>query len=195
MTRTLLTILCLLGLSCGLLSAQGNPQTAPEAASAPSLEPDAPKTAPASLHGRRHFGDELFPEARPFFETLKKTNPEEYDRLIKLRQEDRKLFMREISRMIPRPHQEHDQKFFALDKECWTIAKELRACTDAARQEELKAQLEAKISETLDLLVEQTQRRLEETTKRLQTIQQNRDKILKQKMKFFLHAPPPPQNP
>lgn len=193
MTRTIFTILCLLGLSSGMLYPQEGPQATPEAASAPRLEQNAPKNAPA-FRGRKHFGDELFPEARPFFETLKKTNPEEYDRLMKLRQEDRKQFMREISRMLPRPHQEHDQKFFVLDKECWAIALELRDCKDATRQAELTAKLEAKITEMLDLLVEQTQRRLEETSKRLQTIQQNRDKILKQKMKFFLHAPPPPQN-
>ena len=191
MTRILLTILCLLGVFCGMLSAQETPATVPAQVIPLEQKQDAPPPPPPGVRERGHFGDEMFPEARPFFEKLKKENPKEFKRLMKLRQEDRKQFMREISRMIPRPPQEHDQKFFALDKECWNLAKELRACTDETRQAELKAQLEAKISEHTDLLVERTQRRLEETAKRLQVIQKNRDKILKQQMEFYLRAEPP----
>ena len=158
---------------------------------------EVPPTPPPAAREANSLPDELppphmAPELHEFLERLKEENPEEFKRLEELRRKDRRAFREELARKLPRkPWEMMDRRQLELDRECWELARKVRECQDPQEAQRLQAQLKAKVEETVDLLVNQTRKRLEEMNKRLQAIEENRDNILEKKMDFYLHAPFP----
>lgn len=152
----------------------------------PELKPFAPLHSPGIGPGAGRFPS---PEMRKFFQELKKNDPKEYKRLMKLRLENREEFLREVSCKIPRPQRETERKLEELDRKCWRLSKEIRETTDEKRKEELTEELREASTETLDLLVKQTEQHIEEMNKRLQFFKEKREDILKKKLQFFLNTP------
>lgn len=137
-------------------------------------------------------------EIRQFFQKLRTENPQEYQRLMKLKREDRKQFMREIRKHFPNPNEEYHKKLQAIEQECWRISKELRQTTDPARKAQLLQELKDKITESYQMVVAHTSQRLQEMQKHLDDIRKNKDAIQKQRLDFFTNPPdwakqePPP---
>lgn len=156
-----------------------------------AIRPDEHKPHPDDSHNN---GWRPSAEMRKFFQDLKKNNPEEYKRLMKLRMQDREKFSREVFRSMPRPTRESEQRIEELDKKCWELAKKLQNSSDETEKAAIKEELEKASAESLDLLIQQTEQQIAELNKRLQSFQENRDKILEKKINFFLHLQPqPPQ--
>lgn len=171
---------------------------AQDAATTPADAPIHPPTAlmppgPPPPWGEEH--RQMFHETRKLFEELKRTNPAEYERLKNLRMTDREAFRKEIERLLPPKRREFDRRQMKLDMDCWHLAKRIQECKDEEEKSRLTKELEAKIQEMLDWTVEATKKKIDYATKQLEIIQANRDEIVKQKLNFFLTAPPPPMPP
>ncbi len=184
MTQLLLTLLSL-ALLIGPLSLAAQEETPPPPPPSPSLEaPLPPPEFPPPF---------LAPDIREFLEHLKEENPQEYQRLEELRLKDRKAFREELAKILPRKHGEiMDRQHLELDRQCWMLAQKIRNCQDPQETAKLQEQLKKKVGETLDLLVTQTKKRLEELNQRIQAIEENRTEIMEKKIDFYLHAPIPP---
>lgn len=129
------------------------------------------------------------PEVRQYFQKLQKENPTEYQRLLKLRVENRDQFFQEMAKIFPNRSRDLHFKLLGIEKQCWAIARQLRTTPPPANAEELKKQLQTLTAASIDTIVENTQDRLKELQKRLELIQQKREEILVQRLNFFLNAP------
>ena len=153
----------------------------------PPPHPDGPRR-----HGK---GDRMPPQVRHYFTQLEKENPAEYERLLKLRMEDRDQFMREMAKRLPRQHTPAEEKFRELDRQCWELARQLNADPPPENADELQAQLNALVAESVDSMIQQTQERLEEIQTRLTQMKHLRDRIVRQRLNFYLQHPWPPKPP
>ena len=153
-----------------------------------------PMPPPPPLEGRRPHGGHpkgghLPPPIRHYFMQLQQEDPEEYERLLKLRMENREQFMKEISERLPRQKNPAEEKFRQLDQQCWELAEQLRATPPPENAEELQEKLNALVAESVDSMIAQTQERLEEIQNRLKQMEALRDRIVQQRLKFYLQAP------
>ena len=136
--------------------------------------------------------DRMPPPVRYFFKQLRQENPAEYERLLKLRVENREQFMYEISKRLPHRKNAAEEKFRQLDRQCWEIADQLRVDPAPENAEELQQQLNALVAESVDSMIAETKRRLEEIQARLKQMERLRDRIVQQRMEFYLKAPKNP---
>ncbi len=193
--KRLLFILIALLLASAVFHAQENQNEMPQPPLPPPLEEVAPPAGelpppPPEFHGE-HRAD----GPQKFFRELQKSNPEEYQRLMKLRMENREEFMKEMSKYMPRPKRDFDKQQFQRDRECWELAKKIRECQDETEKATMTAELEKKLSDMTDDMIKDMQKRIEEMEKRLKAFQENRDDILKKRVQFYLKATPPPEPP
>ena len=151
-----------------------------------------PHPAGPPRHGK---GDRMPPPVRHYFSQLKKEDPAEYERLLKLRMEDRDQFMKEMAKRLPRQHNPAEEKFREMDRQCWELARQLNADPPPENADELQAQLNVLVAESVDSMIQQTQERLEEIQTRLTQMKHLRDRIVQQRLNFYLQRPQPPKPP
>ena len=151
--------------------------------------PPPPPPGGRRPHGGHPKGGHLPPPIRHYFMQLQQEDPEEYERLLKLRMENREQFMKEISERLPRQKNPAEEKFRQLDQQCWELAEQLRATPPPENAEELQEKLNALVAESVDSMIAQTQERLEEIQNRLKQMEALRDRIVQQRLKFYLQAP------
>ena len=130
------------------------------------------------------YGDMPHPMRR-YFEKLKKENPAEYQRLLQLRRDDRRAFMAEMERLFPRQKNPMNDRLQKIEKECWELARKLKATSDPAEKEKLTAQLQKKLDESCNEMIEYTRKHVERLQKKIDYIEKNRENILEQRFKFF----------
>ena len=144
------------------------------------LQADDFPMPPGGNHPRRdppHVGH-FPPPVRHYFMKLQQEDPEEYERLLKLRMENREEFMKELSERLPPRQNPAEEKFRQLDRQCWELAEQLRAASPPENAEELQAQLNELVAESVDSMIEQTKERLEEIQNRLKQMENLRDRIV-----------------
>ncbi|MBO4618562.1 MAG: hypothetical protein J5654_00475 [Victivallales bacterium] len=156
----------------------------------PELPPPHPAGPPH--HGK---GDRMPPPVRYYFTQLKQENPAEYERLLKLRMEDREQFMKEMTQRFPRQHDPAEEKFRELDQKCWELARQLQTDPPPENADELRNQLNELVAESVDSMIQQTQQRLEEIQARLKQMEHLRDRIVQQRLDFYMKHPRPPKPP
>ena len=193
----LLTMAIAVFLLGGRLAAQ-TPTT--EADDTPALVDDGFNDGPPPPpHAPRHFerprGDRMPPPVRHYFTQLKKENPAEYERLLKLRLENRDQFMKEMAKRFPRQHDPAEERFRELDRQCRELAQQLAADPEPENAEELREKLAAMVAESVDSMIEQTEQRLEEIQARLAQMKHLRDRIVQQRLDFYLQCPQEPERP
>lgn len=193
----LLTMAIAVFLLGGRLAAQ-TPTT--EADDTPALVDDGSNDGPPPPpHAPRHFerprGDRMPPPVRHYFTQLKKENPAEYERLLKLRLENRDQFMKEMAKRFPRQHDPAEERFRELDRQCRELAQQLAADPEPENAEELREKLAAMVAESVDSMIEQTEQRLEEIQARLAQMKHLRDRIVQQRLDFYLQCPQEPERP
>ena len=193
----LLTMAIAVFLLGGRLAAQ-TPTT--EADDTPALVDDGSNDGPPPPpHAPRHFerprGDRMPPPVRHYFTQLKKENPAEYERLLKLRLENRDQFMKEMAKRFPRQHDPAEERFRELDRQCRELAQQLAADPEPENAEELRKKLAAMVADSVDSMIEQTEQRLEEIQARLAQMKHLRDRIVQQRLDFYLQCPQEPERP
>lgn len=138
---------------------------------------------------------QIHPRIFEYFKQLKESNPEEYRRLKKLQVENPEQFRSEINKLFLSQRKNRlDNTLRNYDRECWEIARKLRANPPPENAAELEEQLKQKIAQSFETMVEHTKKRLEALQKHLDVIQKEREKILKDRFDFFKNAPFPSQN-
>ncbi len=138
---------------------------------------------------------QIHPRIFEYFRQLKESNPEEYRRLKKLQTENPEQFRSEINKLFLSQRKNRlDNTLRNYDRECWEIARKLRANPPPENATELEEQLKQKIAQSFETMVEHTKKRLEALQKHLDVIQKERENILKDRFDFFKNAPFPSQN-
>lgn len=157
------------------------------------LVPPPPPTGDnGNVRQRPPFSPRLF----DYLRNLKTSNPDEYRRLKELRRNAPEQFHREINKLVREQQQNSlHAKMRKYDNECWEIARELRCTADPERAAQLRSQLDEKLKESFETLLEHTRQRMENLQKHMDTIQRERDNILNDRRNFFLNAPLPPPCP
>ena len=157
--------------------------------------PPPPPQMPPGMRRHHGKGDRMPPPVRYYFTQLKQENPAEYERLLKLRMEDREQFMKEMAKRLPRQHDPAEEKFRELDQKCWELSQQLQAVPLPENADELRNQLNELVAESVDSMIQQTQQRLEEIQARLKQMELLRDRIVQQRLDFYLKHPRPPKPP
>lgn len=165
--------------------------TAVSAVFLPAQEAPAPHNSPAVSSALAESAERLPPHYRGYFEKLRQEDPKEFERLLKLRVSNRKEFLGEMKSRISDPNREFNGKLGALDRQCWEVAAKLRAVPPPENAAELEQELDALIAQSMEQVLAHTQARLNQLQKRLQLIQENREKIQKERRAFFMTAPLP----
>jgi hypothetical protein len=166
------------------------------------IMPPPPPMPPRNGEGKDD-GDAMAPQGQPrihprlfeYFKQLKESNPTEYSRLKTLQAENPEQFQSEINKLFLSQRKNRlDNKMRNYDRECWEIAQKLRTNPPPENAAELEAQLQEKIAQSFETMVEHTKKRLDALQKHLDNIQKERDNILKNRLEFFMNAPMPPEN-
>ena len=97
--------------------------------------------------------------------------------------------MREMAERLPRRRNESEEKVRKLDRQCWELAEKLRSEPAPENAEELQKQLAALVAESIDSMIDETKQRLAEVQARLNQMERLRDRIVQQRLDFYLKAP------
>lgn len=196
----------LAGVAMELPAAEGVSGTAGSASPPPPvfaedadlLPPPPPPHRPQSQRPADGGGDcgRMPPQIYEYFQRLKADNPAEYQRLKELRSTDSEQFRRELGRLfLAQRHNRLRGRLRHYDDGCWALARQLRSDPPPANAAELEARLKEQIALSFETMVDHIRQRLEALQKHLDNIQQSRERILSDRLEFFLNAPLPPVSP
>jgi len=147
-----------------------------------------------ALHFKGSFSERLEARFKMIMEYLKKNNPNEYERLMKLRDTDREKFAKEVWQHSPE-YSETREKIAALDNQCWELAKHYKDAITEAEKTDLKSQLRPLIDQSMELVIKDTQERLEKLQKQLDEMEKDQAKVKEKRLEYFLTNEPPVANP
>ncbi|NLZ64217.1 MAG: hypothetical protein GX902_10460 [Lentisphaerae bacterium] len=178
------------------LNAQEQPKPPEPENDAPVVEDLAiPQRGPAAKPEYRHerrtrlrgmtYSDRLEERFHMIMKYLEKNNPSEYERLMKIRNSDREKFAKEIWQHSPE-HNETRQKIAELDKQCWDLAEQYKLTGTDSDKDKIKAKLQSLIDESTQLVIKDTQERLEKLQSQLQEMEKDQDKVKERRLEFFL---------
>ncbi len=196
--KTLAAVFVLYMASALIQFAQAQETPPPPATDKPVVENLAiPQSGPAAKPEYRHerrqrlregFSERLEQRFQKIMQHLEKNNPEEYERLMQLRQNDREKFTKEIWQHSPE-YSETRKQIAELDKRCWDLAEQYKADNREAERSKIKSQLQALIDESLQLVIKDTKERLEKLQNHLQEMEQEQAKVKEKRLEYFLNNP------
>lgn len=96
-----------------------------------------------------------------FLEQVKEKDPKEYERLVNLRKTNRQEYFREIRKKMPAGPNEKRRKMAEIDAETRQLAEKYKKTEDEKEKENIKKELESKLEQSMNLLIEDTKERLE----------------------------------
>lgn len=128
-------------------------------------------------------------------ENLKQNKPPEYQRLMKLRSENREEYLKELWKMMPERENDNRGKIAEIDRKCWELGEKFQKAATEQEKEAIKAELSPLLDQSMDLVVQDTKERLERVRKILDNLNNNRGKIIQQRLEQFLSGKPSPQRP
>lgn len=185
-------ILCCLGacffLCVHLIKAEEtetkNPAPARNEQTSPGRHPPPPP-----IGERKHpFATQFNVRARvhALLEQLRKNEPEEYERLLKLRSENRQEYLKELWEKMPEQKNEQRKKISEIDRHCWELGDKFNKASSEEEKNAAKKELSALLEQSLELVIQDTRERLERIQKILDNLNENREKILQQRLDDFL---------
>ncbi len=142
-----------------------------------------------------------FPELTAgFLEALRRENPEKYERLVKLREEDRQAFFKELREMLQARRGNkgagRGRKPAPEELRCRELSRQYHAARDPAEKERLKEELETAVEEAFEARlngskerlarIEQEMARFRENIQRLEA---NREKICETRVQELTRPP------
>lgn len=131
-------------------------------------------------------------------ENLRQNDPEEYQRLIKLRAENREKYLQELWEKLPERENDNREKIAETDRQCRELGKKFQQAGNEEEKEAIKAQLSTLLEQSMELVINDTKERLERVQGMLDHLNTNREKIMQQRLEQFLSGqapmPPPEKN-
>lgn len=194
--KMLPAIMLFIGIACLPAARAANAAPPPPPVISEDYDDLVPPPPPQGDNGNVRQHPPFSPRLFDYLRNLKTANPDEYRRLKELRRNAPEQFHREINKLVREQQQNSlHTKMRKYDNECWEIARELRCTADPERAAQLRSQLDEKLKESFETLLEHTRQRMENLQKHMDTIQRKRDNILNDRRNFFLNAPLPPPCP
>ncbi len=166
-------------------------------------EKNIPTTAPKTELGQPPPGERILPFGQQFnvrtrihemLENLQKNEPEEYQRLMKLRNDNREEYFKELWKKMPERENDNRKKIAEIDRQCWELGKKYQKAATEQEKAAIKAELAPLLDQSMDLVTQDTKERLERVRKVLDNLNNNRDKIIQQRLEQFLSGKPEPQH-
>lgn len=120
-----------------------------------------------------------------YMKKLKKENPERYEELNSLRNNDMEAFLKAISAELPKP-QNTMRKMIQLENECRNLALKIRGCKNQEERAQLEELLKAKLKESYDSMLKDSEERLERLRNQIEFIKEEENNIIEKRFKDFL---------
>ncbi len=180
----------------GSLRAEENkiPEGAPETelGQAPPMPPPPP-----GEHTPPPFGQQFNVRGRihALLENLQKNEPEEYQRLMKLRTENGEEYLKALWEKMPERENDNRRKLIETDRKCRELGEKFQKAQNEQEKAAIKEELSALLDQSMDLVVQDTKERLERVQKILDNLNENREKIIQQRMEQFLSGKSALQHP
>lgn len=168
----------------------GAPET--ELGQVPPMPPPPP-----GEHTSPPFGQQFNVRGRihALLENLQKNEPEEYQRLMQLRTENREEYLKELWKKMPERENDNRKKITDIDRKCRELGEKFQNAATKQEKDAIKAELSALLDQSMDLVVQDTKERLERVQKILDNLNNNRGKIIQQRLEQFLSGKPAAQRP
>lgn len=144
--------------------------------------PKPPFGQPFNVRGRIH----------ALLENLRNNEPEEYQRLMKLRAENREEYLKELWKKMPERENDNRRKIADIDRKCWSLGEKFQQAATDQEKDAIKAELSGLLEQSMDLVVQDTKERLERVQKLLDNLNTNREKIMQERLDQFLSGKPKP---
>lgn len=169
-------------------------------ATAPETEPGKPPMPPPPPGEHKlPFGQQFNVRGRihALLENLQQNDPEEYQRLMKLRNENREKYLKELWGKLPERERENDnrKKIAEIDRKCWELGVKHQKAATEQEKNDIKAELSVLLDQSMDLVMQDTRERLERIQKILDNLNNNRGKIIQERLEQFLSGKPAAQRP
>ena len=159
-----------------------------------SIPATATETAPGQPPPKPPFGQPFNVRGRihALLENLQQNEPEEYQRLMKLRNENREEYLKELWEKMPERKNDKRRKIAEIDRKCWELGEKFQKAATEQEKESIKAELSGLLEQSMDLVVQDTKERLERVQKILDNLNGNREKIIQERRDQFLSGKPKP---
>lgn len=128
---------------------------------------------------------------KTMLEDLRENEPEEYQRLMKLREENREKYLQELRQRMPEREDGRGRKITETDRQCWKLGEKFRQATSEQEKESIKAELSALLEQSMQLVIQDSKERLERIQAMLDHLNNNREKIIEQRFEQFLSGEKP----
>ncbi|MBO7092084.1 MAG: hypothetical protein J6W23_09885 [Victivallales bacterium] len=132
---------------------------------------------------KHHRGEEF----RKVWERLQKEKPEEVARLEKLKRTNREEYFRELRKLFPQQVRVPNQTM-KLDQQCWELGRQYKIARTEEERKAIRKELEEMVEKSFEAMVQESKDRLEMLEKKLQDMEQNKEKINKQRLEMFMRG-------
>lgn len=175
------------------------PTTAPPTSDTPNAGARPDPLAQVGGTGTGSATSERSRVAERFLKKLHEENPERYEKLKDLRDQNPTAFNEEVHRLVAQKHEDFVDRNFgaAPDAKVADLAKQFRTSTNPVEREQLKAQLRTQLGQTFDSHLNRQDQHLQDLEQQLNELRQQiatrkaqRDVILQQHLDGLLEATP-----
>ncbi len=126
-------------------------------------------------------------EIQHCLEELKAEAPERFEALMKLRQENREAFMKEVQALVKEKRKSNPhQQIMELNKQCWELGSQYRTALTEAEKEAIVAKIKENANKMMEIQIANFHKRIDDLNAQLDKLEENRNEILEKQMEFFL---------
>jgi len=175
------------------IQAEENEMAQPEPARDEQMPPEQPPPPPPPGERNHPFAPQPNVRARvhALLEQLRKNEPGEYERLLRLRSENRQEYMKELWEKMPERKNDQRKKITEIDRCCRKLGDKFNKATSEEEKNAAKTELSTLLEQSLELVIQDTRERLEHVQKILDNLNENREKIIQQRLNDFLTGKKP----
>ncbi|MDD3695705.1 MAG: hypothetical protein PHG44_07035 [Lentisphaeria bacterium] len=137
--------------------------------------------------GRPSLGQQynLRNRVRLLMEYLQANEPEEFERLQKLKAEDREKYFHELWKKMPERENKKRDEVSRIEKQCHELAEKYRLAPEAEKAA-IELELGKMLERSMQLVIEDTEERLRGVQSALEHLNANKDKIILERLQKFL---------
>ncbi|NMA42031.1 MAG: hypothetical protein GX946_01470 [Oligosphaeraceae bacterium] len=147
-----------------------------------SPERPARRTSERNSSGYQH---SMRSRVRQLMEDLQANDPKEYERLQKLKRQDRELYFQELWKKMPERENKKRDEINRIEKQCHELAERHRQAPESEKKS-IKKELNTKLERSMQLVIEDTEERLRSVESALEHLNANREKIINERLQKFL---------
>jgi len=120
--------------------------------------------------GKRSFGERPFERERQLLARFREENPEKYEELMRLREEDHDAFRREVGKLMSRRFRQGPEGVLPEEAKVHELAEKYHAAKSEEEKAAAKAELDESVGRVFDARVKEREMRLEKMEQQLQRL-------------------------